>query len=165
MERLWAPWRVTYITQIVKKSKGCVFCGIFKQKKDAENYVLLRTAHAYSVLNIYPYNNGHMLIVTNRHVDDLDKLTRVEREDLFDLLRTTKSLVQRALKPKGYNIGINVGRVAGAGFPGHVHIHLVPRWKGDVNFMPVTAHTKVLSQSLDALYKELIRAASHKRRH
>ena len=124
---------------------------------------LLRTAHAYSVLNIYPYNNGHMLIVTSRHVDDLDKLTRVEREDLFDLLRTTKSLVQRALKPKGYNIGINLGRVAGAGFPGHVHIHLVPRWKGDVNFMPVTAHTKVLSQSLDALYEELSRA--HKRRH
>ena len=104
-----------------------------------------------------------MLIVTNRHVDDLDKLTRVEREDLFDLLRTTKSLVQRALRPKGYNIGINLGRVAGAGFPGHLHIHLVPRWKGDVNFMPVTAHTKVLSQSLGALYKELSRA--HKRRH
>ena len=163
MERLWAPWRVTYITQIVKKSKGCVFCSIFKQKTDLKNYVLMRTAHAYSVLNIYPYNNGHMLIVTNRHVDDLDKLTRVEREDLFDLLRTTKSLVQRALKPKGYNIGINLGRVAGAGFPGHVHIHLVPRWKGDVNFMPVTAHTKVLSQSLEVLYKELSRA--HKRRH
>ena len=162
MERLWAPWRVTYITQIVKKNRGCVFCKILKQKKDAQNYILLRTAHAYSVLNIYPYNNGHMLIVTKRHVDDLDKLTRAEREDLLDLLRTTKALVQRSLKPKGYNIGINLGRVAGAGFPGHLHIHLVPRWKGDVNFMPVTAHTKVLSQSLGALYKELSRA--HKKR-
>lgn len=158
MDKLWAPWRVTYITDILKKGRGCVFCRIFKQKKDKQNHVVLRSKHAYSVLNLYPYNNGHMLIVTNRHIGDFSRLTCDERKDLFDLLQTTKTLLARTLKPKGYNIGINLGRVAGAGFPGHIHIHLVPRWKGDVNFMPITAHTKVLSQSLRALYEELRRA-------
>lgn len=163
MDKLWAPWRAKYIARILKKEKGCVFCAISKQKRDARNYVVIRARHAYAVLNIYPYNNGHMLIVSNRHVDDFTKLTRNEREDLFELLGTSKALLQRTLKPQGYNIGINLGRAAGAGFPGHVHIHIVPRWKGDVNFMPVTAGTKVLSQSLEALYKELTRA--YQRRH
>ncbi len=162
MDKLWAPWRVTYITNILKKTRGCVFCRIFKQKKDKQNYVIMRSAHAYAVLNIYPYNNGHLLIVTNRHVGDFDRLSCDERKDLFDLMLTTKTLLSQTLKSQGYNIGINLGRVAGAGFPGHLHIHLVPRWKGDVNFMPVTAHTKVLSQSLRALYEGLRRA--HTRR-
>lgn len=165
MDKLWAPWRLKYIQQIVKKQKRCVFCAIFKErKKDRKNYVLIRTKHSYAVLNIYPYNNGHMLIVANRHVDDFSKLGPAERVDFFELLGRTKALLQKTLKPKGYNIGINLGRAAGAGFPGHVHIHLVPRWTGDVNFMPVTAATKVLSQSLDHLYEELSRAAAHQRR-
>jgi ATP adenylyltransferase len=162
MDKLWAPWRVTYIAQILKKKKGCVFCTMFRQKTDRKNYVLTRSKHSYAVLNIYPYNNGHMLIVANRHVGDFEKLSREERMDMFDLLLSTKSLLQRALKPHGYNVGVNLGRVAGAGFPGHLHMHVVPRWKGDVNFMPVTAHAKILSQSLEALYRELSRA--HKRR-
>lgn len=158
MDKLWAPWRLKYIKQIVKKQKKCVFCAILKDKPDRKNYVVIRTKHAYAVLNIYPYNNGHMLVVANRHIDDFSKLTDEERTDLFNLLGTTKALLQKALKPKGFNIGINLGKAAGAGFPDHVHIHVVPRWVGDVNFMPVTAGTKVLSQSLDALYKELSRA-------
>lgn len=163
MDKLWAPWRVTYITDILKKDKGCIFCRMVKEKKDRKNYVLIRKQHAYSVLNLYPYNNGHMLIVPNRHVDDLSKLAKSEREELFDLLDETKVLLAKALHPGGYNIGINLGRTAGAGFPGHLHIHLVPRWNGDVNFMPVTAHTKVISQSLKALYRELSHAYKKRR--
>jgi ATP adenylyltransferase len=158
MEKLWAPWRVKYITKIIKGSKGCVFCAILKEKKDKANFVLTRSEHAYSVLNIYPYNNGHVLIVPNRHVGDLSKLRRQEREDLMDLLESTKALLDGVMSPDGYNVGINLGKAAGAGFPDHVHIHIVPRWQGDVNFMPVTGHTKVLSQSLKSLHGKLLKA-------
>ncbi len=163
MDKLWAPWRVKYITKILKTTRGCVFCRIIKSKDDKKNYVLSRTKYCYAVLNIYPYNNGHVLILPNRHVNDLNKLTRQEREDLMDLLETTKSVIDKVLKPQGYNIGINLGRVAGAGFPGHLHIHLVPRWKGDVNFMPTVANTKVISQSLQALHTLL--SDAYKKRH
>jgi len=155
MDKLWAPWRNNYITKVVKETQGCVFCDIFKEKNDKQNYIFIRFPQSFSVLNIYPYNNGHILIIPNRHVKDLSILKRHEREDLFDLLEETKSLVDEVLKPDGYNIGINLGRAAGAGFPGHLHVHLVPRWRGDVNFMPVTANTKVISQSLKVLYTKL----------
>jgi ATP adenylyltransferase len=163
MDKIWAPWRVKYITKILKEQKGCVFCRILKQKKDKANLVLTRYKTCYAVMNIYPYNNGHFLIVPNRHVDDLSKLNREERLELLDLLDDVKAILKKVITPGGYNIGINVGRVAGAGFPGHLHIHLVPRWNGDVNFMPVTADTKVISQSLNALYDRLLDA--YKKRH
>jgi ATP adenylyltransferase len=158
MDKLWAPWRVKYVTKMVKGTKGCVFCAILKETKDKKNFVLARAQHAYSVLNIYPYNNGHMLIVPNRHVYDLSDLKREERDDLLDLLEGTKILLDKTIKPDGYNVGINLGKAAGAGFPEHMHIHLVPRWQGDVNFMPVTGHTKVISQSLRALHTKLQKA-------
>lgn len=158
MDKLWAPWRVKYVTKIVKKAKGCVFCDILKDKKDKKNFIIKRTKYAYSVLNIYPYNNGHLLVIPNRHVADLSDLDREERNGLFDLLDETKALLGKVMNPNGYNIGINLGKAAGAGFPKHVHIHLVPRWEGDVNFMPVIADTKVVSQSLKALYEQLIQS-------
>lgn len=153
MDKLWAPWRVKYITTIVKKKRPCVFCAILKEKKDKKNFIIKRTGSCFSVLNIYPYNNGHTLILPKRHVDDLAKLTLLERNELFGLLDETKMVLDKVLKPKGYNIGINLGAAAGAGYPGHLHIHLVPRWRGDVNFMPVVAGTKVISQSLITLYQ------------
>ncbi len=155
MDKLWAPWRVTYITKIAKKERGCVFCQILKSKHDKKNYVVIRKKNSYAVLNLYPYNNGHLLIVPNKHVDDLSKLPRDERNELLDLLEEMKKRLNKVMKPGGYNIGINLGRVAGAGFPGHLHIHCVPRWHGDVNFMPVTANTKIISQALDALHQKL----------
>ena len=155
MDRLWAPWRVKYNTTLDKKDRRCVFCKILNEKKDQKNFIFERSKHAFAVLNIYPYNNGHCLIVSNRHVGDLEQLKGEEKQDMLELLEKTKSLVDRVLKPKGYNIGMNLGRVAGAGFPGHLHIHLVPRWAGDVNFMPTISHTRVISQSLMALYKKL----------
>jgi len=157
MDKLWAPWRVKYITKIIKSAKSCVFCHIFKEKKDKKNFIITRTRHSYSVLNIYPYNNGHMLIVPNRHIFDLSELRREERDNLLDLLEDTKVLLDKVMKPHGYNIGINLGKAAGAGFPEHMHIHIVPRWQGDVNFMPVIGHTKVISQSLKSLHEKLLR--------
>jgi len=109
MEKLWAPWRVKYITKVLKGARGCVFCNIFKEKKDKKNFIIARTQYSYSVLNIYPYNNGHVLIVPNRHVNDLSKLRREERDDLMDLLDSTKVLIDATMRPNGYNIGINLG--------------------------------------------------------
>ncbi|MFA5087458.1 MAG: HIT domain-containing protein [Candidatus Omnitrophota bacterium] len=162
MDKLWAPWRVGYITAI-GKVRGCVFCRISREKRDRENYIVARTKFSFAVLNIYPYNNGHILIMPYRHVNDILKLRREERDDLLDLLGKMKKLLDKTLKPRGYNIGINLGKVAGAGFPGHIHIHLVPRWQGDVNFMPVTSRTKVISQSLKQLYGTLSKSLGKSR--
>ncbi len=155
MDKLWAPWRAKYVA-IIGKPNGCIFCQIQREKKDKKNFLFLRKRHSYSVLNIYPYNNGHVLVVPYRHVRDLSQLQKDEREDILDLLEETKKLLDRTLKPQGYNIGINLGRVAGAGFPGHLHIHIVPRWKGDVNFMPVIGDVRILSFSLKTLFDRLI---------
>lgn len=163
MDKLWAPWRVKYVTQLIGKTKGCVFCKILKEKRDQKNFIVSRTKYCFSVLNIYPYNNGHILILPYRHIDELGKLTHSERDDLFDLLEATQKLLDKALKPGGYNIGMNIGRIAGAGFPGHLHIHLVPRWRGDVNFMPIIGNTKIISQSLKTLLSRLTHA--NKKRH
>lgn len=156
MDKLWAPWRVKYITQI-GKTKGCVFCRIIADKKDKKNLIFVRGKLCFAVLNLYPYNNGHSLVLPYRHVNDLNKLTPEESREFFDLLNDTRTLLDKVLKPTGYNIGLNLGRAAGAGFPGHLHIHIVPRWKGDVNFMPVVAGTKVISQSMQVLYEDLSR--------
>lgn len=155
MHRLWAPWRETYITKLTVRPKSCVFCRILAGKNDKRDLVFIRKSHAYAVLNLYPYSNGHCLLVPNRHVADINQLAQQEYQQLMDLLRETKDLLHRALEPHGFNVGMNLGRVAGAGIPGHVHVHIVPRWKGDHNFMPVTATTKVISQSLPAIYKKL----------
>ena len=162
IKRIWAPWRVPYITQIIKKEKGCIFCKLGKSKKDKNNLIFIRTEHCFAVLNLYPYNNGHTLVVPNRHVKDLRKLRSDETTDLFALLNYTKSLLDAVMHPDGYNIGMNIGRAAGAGVPGHIHIHIVPRWSGDANFMPVVSNTKVISQSLKALHTMLCR--EHKRK-
>jgi ATP adenylyltransferase len=159
MQRLWAPWREAYISKVNSNlHKACVFCSIFKSRQDAKHYVFLRTPLAFAVLNIFPYSNGHCLILPNRHVADLSKLTAEELKEMMDLLLQTKNLLDKAVKPHGYNVGFNLGRIAGAGIPKHIHMHVVPRWKGDHNFMPVVAQTKVISQSLKGMYQLLIHA-------
>lgn len=153
MDKLWAPWRVKYIR--AKKEKGCIFC---KAARGApKSYRFLKTKHSIAMLNIFPYNNGHIMVSPVRHVGDIAFLKKAELIDLFETLNKARRLLNKALKPQGYNIGINLGKNAGAGITAHLHIHVVPRWTGDTNFMPTIFGTKVISQSLEELYKKLKR--------
>ncbi|MFH1622425.1 MAG: HIT domain-containing protein [Candidatus Omnitrophota bacterium] len=164
MNKIWAPWRIKYI-QNNKKIKKCVLCFAFKNKRlDKNNFVILRGKHSFSLLNIYPYNNGHFMICPNRHVKKLEQLNSNEILDLFEVIKKTKRLTHKVLKPEGYNMGINLGKISGAGIDNHLHLHVVPRWKGDTNFMPIIANTKIISQSLKALYEELINADKRRNR-
>jgi ATP adenylyltransferase len=156
MDRLWAPWRIKYLE--LKKQKKCLFCKSIKSKR--KNYVIIKNRYAFSILNIFPYNNGHTMVSCLRHVRELSQLKEMEVIDLVKTLNQTKSLLDKVLKPDGYNIGINISKSAGAGITGHLHIHIVPRWQGDNNFMPAVYNTKVISQSLDELYKRLKYAKS-----
>lgn len=158
MNKLWAPWRSKYI--YLRKSKKCIFCNKQSARRnDHKNYILARSEHSFSMLNLYPYNNGHVMVAPYRHVKSLEKLSDAELLDCMKLVNMTKTMIDKKLKPHGYNIGVNIGRVGGAGFAGHVHIHIVPRWAGDTNFMPVVANTKIVSESLDAMH-ELLKATN-----
>ncbi|MCH7589629.1 HIT domain-containing protein [PVC group bacterium] len=159
MDRLWTPWRMEYIVDD-KKEEGCVFCAAFESKEDAKNTVLVRREKSFLVLNRYPYSNGHLLAVPNRHVSGLIDLDHLELLDLFLGVREAQCICQKALNPHGFNIGINIGAVAGAGLPGHLHVHIVPRWQGDSNFMPVVGKTKVLPETLASSYKKLLQKIS-----
>lgn len=152
MDKLWAPWRIKCITA---KNKTCIFCKALKSRRDEYNYLLERGKHSFSLLNIFPYNNGHIMIAPNRHISSLEKLSDAELLNLFELVNQTKINLDKILKPDGFNIGMNIGKTGGAGFPGHLHVHIVPRWNGDTNFMPIIADTKVIPQSLKELYKRL----------
>lgn len=153
MDILWAPWRETYVTKTInKKSKECVFCQILKINKDDKTYIVERAKHSFAVLNIYPFNGGHVLIIPNRHVADLGALTDAERLDLLDLMIRLKARMQKALKAQAFNVGMNLGHLAGAGIPEHLHMHVVPRWSGDVNFMTTVFGSKVIPVSLKKVY-------------
>ena len=157
-DKIWAPWRKAYIRPDKRRSdRSCLFCrlGSDKPVRDAKNYILKRTSHNFAILNLYPYNNGHALIVPLRHVDAVEELTDEEKLDWLALYEETRKVIRKLLHPDGFNMGINMGRAGGAGIPKHLHLHIVPRWKGDVNFMPVVAGTKVISESLDSVYQTL----------
>jgi len=153
MDRLWAPWRMEYVG--AAQAEGCIFCTKPVENRDEENLILTRGNHAFLMMNIFPYNNGHLMAAPFRHVADLSQLRSDEMLDLMQMVLVGKEALLKAFSPDGFNIGINVGRVAGAGIVDHVHIHIVPRWNGDTNFMPVIANTKVMPQSLAAAYAAL----------
>ena len=152
MDKLWAPWRINYISA-KNKGKKCIFC--LAKSGASRDYVIFKSRFTIVMLNIYPYNNGHLLVSPLRHIRDISQLQEVEAVDLFKCLNRAKALLQKVLQPEGYNIGINLTRAAGAGIAGHLHMHIVPRWAGDTNFMPVISNTKIISQSLDELAKSL----------
>ena len=153
MRKIWAPWRVEYIRS--EKSKGCIFCQKPAANKDTQNYILFRGKTSFVMLNNYPYNPGHLMVAPFRHLATLDDLTDKELFELFDLVRRSARAIKEAYKPEGFNIGVNLGRVAGAGVEGHVHTHIVPRWNGDTNFMPVLSDSKVLPEALASTFAQL----------
>jgi ATP adenylyltransferase len=161
MKTLWAPWRAEYIYcaggNHSTGKRHCLFCNLHKRKDDERNLILFRGKLAFIVMNRYPYNNGHVMVAPVRHVDTLEKLTAAESAEMFRLVSRSLRALRAELRPQGFNVGANLGRVAGAGVAGHVHVHVVPRWLGDVNFMPLLAETKVISEHLAETYGKLRR--------
>ncbi len=156
-ERLWAPWRLSYVAAPKKNADAepCFICQGLAEERDAENQVVLRTPLGVVLLNRFPYNNGHLLIAPRAHKGQLNQLDAAEILDTMQTMQRMLALLDELIRPDGYNIGLNQGRPAGAGLPGHLHWHVVPRWNGDTNFMPVISDTRVMVQSLAALYQIL----------
>ena len=154
MEIIWAPWRMEYIES--ESLPGCLFCQKFSENKDIQNYILYRSNSGFLILNIFPYNNGHLMVAPVKHVADITLLNQKEIVDLMRLVQKGVKALTRAYKPDGFNIGLNLGAVAGAGVKDHLHFHIVPRWQGDTNFMPVISDTKIMPQYLHKTYEILL---------
>lgn len=153
MERLWAPWRIDYIVN--EKPSACIFCIPHEGTNDRESLILFRTPFSFVMLNRYPYNNGHMMVAPFRHTADINELTDEEMLDLFATLSRCRNILHNAASPQGFNIGINLGKAAGAGVDEHIHIHIVPRWNGDTNFMSVVGDLRVMPENLLITYDKL----------
>jgi len=154
MDQLWAPWRM----ELIEKGgaqQGCIFCDLPRQTEDRENLVLGRTPHTFAILNRFPYNNGHLMVVPRSHLADLGALPDDEHQELAAKLRVAVRILGEAYRAQGYNLGMNLGTVAGAGIAAHLHWHVVPRWNGDTNFMPVLGDTKVMIEHLHASWDRL----------
>jgi len=156
MERIWAPWRLQYVTGCDDKKETCVFCD-HVNVQDREKKILARGEHCFVIMNIFPYNNGHLMVAPYRHISELSQLNREEMYEILECLAKWTEILKSAMYCHGFNIGINIGRIAGAGIADHLHIHIVPRWDGDTNFMPVISDTKVIPQSLEDCYDLLIK--------
>lgn len=157
IDRLWAPWRAGYLRRATaaKGTPGCLFCHVRRARVDRRDLVLARRPHALMMLNRYPYASAHLMVATTRHAGTFHALTPDERTELTALVALGERALEAAYHPDGMNIGANVGRVAGAGFPGHLHLHLVPRWDGDTNFMPMLGATRVLPEALGETWRRL----------
>jgi ATP adenylyltransferase len=153
MEHIWAPWRIQYILD--EKPERCILCEKPKEDKDVQNYILYRGDRNFIMLNSYPYNPGHLLVAPYRHIGSLEELMEEERNEHFKLISRSLEVLKEAFKPGGFNIGSNIGGVAGAGIEDHFHSHVVPRWQGDTNYIPVLADLRVLPQALSDTYKTL----------
>ncbi|RJP79297.1 MAG: HIT domain-containing protein [Candidatus Zixiibacteriota bacterium] len=154
--RLWAPWRMKYIEAASRgEETGCFLCENPRQPDGEENLVLYRGRHCFVIMNLYPYNNGHLMVAPYRHVGDLAELTPEELQEGAAQVQLCVEVLREVMHPHGFNIGANLGRVAGAGVEDHLHLHIVPRWSGDTNFMPVVADTKVVSESLHEGWRRL----------
>ncbi|NLV72090.1 MAG: HIT domain-containing protein [Actinobacteria bacterium] len=156
MERLWAPWRLQYVTQ--EKPGGCVFCDKPLQRDDRAAYIVHRGELAYVILNAYPYNNGHAMVAPFAHISNFEELPPDTLNEMMELAQRCTRALKLGFHPDGLNLGFNLGAAAGAGIKDHLHFHLVPRWSGDTNFMPVLSDVRVIPQSLDQTYAQLVEA-------
>ena len=152
MENLWAPWRSEYILSN-DKSKECIFCHAVQDDNDENNLLVYRGESCFCILNKYPYSGGHLMVSPNKHIIDILDLTQDEMAELMTVTGKAQRVLKNEMRPDGFNIGANIGKAAGAGVEGHFHMHIVPRWVGDTNFMPIMSDTKVISQSLSDVYK------------
>jgi ATP adenylyltransferase len=150
MDRIFAPWRIKYIK--APKTDDCIFCTAFEKEKEI---IIDSSEHALIMMNIYPYNPGHVLIAPIRHVAEFEELTTAELNEITVFMQKSIRAIKNAMHPDGFNVGINLGTVAGAGFKDHVHVHIVPRWTGDTHFMPVFSDTKVISEAIEETYKQI----------
>ena len=156
---VWAPWRMEYIRIPEEdKPKGCIFCNKPKDNKDKEDLILYRGKHVFVIMNRYPYSNGHLMVVPYRHISDYSILTKEELYEISDVTQMVIEVLKMTMHPQGFNVGFNLGESAGAGIAEHIHQHIVPRWTGDTNFMPVLCHTKVMVDGLTECWTELKKA-------
>ncbi len=153
MKHIWAPWRIEYIE--MEKSEGCILCQKPAQDKDTENYILFRGSLNFVMLNAYPYNPGHLMIAPFRHIAGLEEMTEEERTEHFDIVTRSVEALKKVLNPEGFNLGVNLGKSAGAGIEDHIHSHIVPRWQGDTNFMTTIGDVRVVPQALADSYEKL----------
>ena len=157
MERLWSPWRARYIASGVDaQAQGCVFCRMAASPEDDEsNFVVHRATHAFVVLNLYPYITGHMLVIPYLHTSEFDSIAKEITDEMMDLTKRSQTVLREVYAPAGFNVGINLGAAAGAGITDHVHIHVLPRWSGDTNFMTTVAESRVIPEDLNTTYRKL----------
>ena len=160
MKNMWAPWRMTYIETDVDSGNRCFLCAALEEADEEKALVLWKSDHTFCIMNRFPYNNGHLMIAPNRHIGDAEELTAEEMTAIMsDTIRAQKAL-SKVVYPHGFNWGLNIGREAGAGLVDHLHMHIVPRWSGDTNFMPIFADVKIIPQALEDLYAKLRDAIS-----
>lgn len=158
MDKLWSPWRSQYIESFKDDSRdnSCIFCDMLDKNPDDDSNLLVDNSDkTFTVLNLFPYNNGHLMIVPKRHLSKLSELTKKENSEIMQKLQLAEKVLNKVLKPQGFNAGANLGRVSGAGIEDHIHFHIVPRWNGDTNFMPVLGEVKVISQDLKETKRNL----------
>lgn len=158
MRHLWASWRMKYISSTTAKPTGCVFCNALDQADSVDNLIIMRGEHAFVILNKFPYTSGHLMIVPFAHEGKLEDLSQAARAEMMELVAQFNTILCTVYNPEGFNIGINIGKAAGAGVPGHVHIHVLPRWMGDTNFMTSVADMRVLPETVDKTYERVLAA-------
>ncbi|MEE8319360.1 MAG: HIT domain-containing protein [bacterium] len=154
MKVIWAPWRMEYI--LSEKEGECIFCRLLDQKPSSGNHLLLKTERAMVLMNKYPYNNGHIMVAPHRHTADFDELAADEFMELMEVFRFSLKALQKCMSPEGFNAGLNLGHSGGAGVEDHLHWHIVPRWQGDTNYMPVITGTRVIPEAIEETYNKLL---------